>query len=152
MSDMDLRDLRAQTEQKKRFLRSYQRHVRRVQQITDEIAAFRDRQMRVSAKSGDGMPRSGGHSDLSGYVAKLDGMTRNLADEREQCMRAYQEVVRQIQRLGSRREMDVLFYRYIDGYDWNQVAERMDLSARTVLRVHGRALVHIQLPQKSKNH
>lgn len=142
-------DLRAQNEAKKEYLQSYQRHVRRVQQITDEIAELRERKMGASAKPGDGMPHSGGHSDLSGYAAKLDEMIAKLIDEREQCMRAYQQIARQIKHLRDRQEMDVLFYRYVGGMDWGRVAEKSGLSVRHTLRIHGRALIHFRLPKNT---
>ncbi len=142
-------DLRAQNEAKKEYLRNYQRHVRRVQQITDEIAELREKKMGASAKPGDGMPHSGGHSDLSGYAARLDEMIAKLIDEREQCMRTYQQIARQIKYLRDRQEMDVLFYRYVGGMDWGRVAERLGCTTRWVHKVHGRALIHFRLPKNT---
>ena len=140
-------NLRAQNEAKKEYLRSYQRHVRRVQQITDEIAELRERKMGASAKPGDGMPHSGGHSDLSGYAAKLDEMIAKLIDEREQCMRTYQQIARQIKCLRDRQEVDVLFYRYVGGYDWGKVAEKLGCKKRWVFELHGKALRHFKIPE-----
>ena len=46
------------------------------------------------------------------------------------------------------RLSEVLELYYIDGFTWDQVAERMGLDKRWVFRLHGRALMMINVPKE----
>ena len=101
-----------------------------------------------SMKPDDGMPHgSGGQGDLSGYAGDLDEMIQELIKERYLRIKTYQQIARQIKRLKSENEKDVLFYRYIKGIDWWEIAEKMDYSQRHITRLHGKALAHFELPK-----
>lgn len=64
-------------------------------------------------------------------------MVSELIKERYVRMVEYQEIVRQIKRW-SENEKDVLFYRYIRGMDWWEIAEKMKFSERQIYRFNGR--------------
>ena len=46
------------------------------------------------------------------------------------------------------RLREVLELYYIDGFTWEQVAQRMELDVRTVYRLHGRALLMVRVPER----
>ena len=141
-------EAKTENEKKKEYLRGYQVHVRRVKRITAEIEELRAIKMYPSVKDNDGMPHgSGGQGDLSGYAADLDEMIKNLIEERYLRIKTYQQIARRIKRLRSENEKDVLFYRYIKGMDWWEIAEKMKYSERQVHRLHGKALAHFELPK-----
>lgn len=136
-------------DKKKEYLRSYRQHVRRIHRINAEIAELREMKLHPSMKPDDGMPHgSGGQGDLSGYAAELDEMIRELIEERYLRIKIYQQIVRQIKRMKSENEKDVLFYRYIRGLDWWEIAEKMKYSERWIHKIHGKALVHFELPKE----
>ena len=136
-----------ENEKKKEYLRQYRIHVRRIHRINAEIAELRS--MKISpSMNNDGMPHGSSQGDLSGYAAKLDRMVSELIKERYVRMVEYREIVRQIKRLRSENEKDVLFYRYIRGMDWWEIAEKMKFSERQIYRFHGKALVNFRLPEK----
>ncbi len=138
----------SENDKKKEYLRSYRYHVRRIRRIDAEIAELREMKMHPSMKPDDGMPHgSGGQGDLSSYAAELDEMINELIEERRQRIRTYRQIVRQIKRMNSRNESDVLFYRYISGLGWWGIAEKMDYSQRHITRIHGNALAHFELPK-----
>ena len=134
-------------EQKKEYLRGYRGHVRRAEQITEQIARLRACKANPSAIVYDGMPKGCGGTDLSGYIARLDELERQLMEERTREICTYQDIVRRIKLLRSENELDVLFYRYIRGLDWWEIAERMELSRRQILRIHAEALEHLDYPE-----
>ncbi|HIZ75692.1 MAG TPA: hypothetical protein H9723_10725 [Candidatus Mediterraneibacter stercoravium] len=138
----------SENDRKKEYLRSYRYHVRRIHRINAEIAELREMKLHPSMKPDDGMPHcSGGRGDLSGYAAELDEMINELIEERRQRIRTYKQIVQQIKRMKSRNESDVLFYRYIKGLDWWEIAEKMGYSQRHITRIHGKALAHFELPK-----
>ena len=42
----------------------------------------------------------------------------------------------------------MLFYRYISGLAWWEIAEKMNYTERWVLKIHGKALAHFELPKE----
>lgn len=136
-----------ENERKKAYLRGYQVHVRRIRRIESELEELRTMRASMSVNN-DGMPHGSGQSDLSGYAAELDKLERDLVNERYQRVMAYQDIVRRIKALRSENELDVLFYRYIAGLEWWEIADRMHYSERWVLKLHGKALVHFEMPKE----
>ena len=80
--------------------------------------------------------------------ARIQGLIDELKKERGLRILTYQDIARRIKRLKSRNEDDVLFYRYIKGMEWYEIAETMSYSERQIHRIHGKALAHFQLPEK----
>lgn len=142
--------VKEENEKKKEYLKSYLKHVRRIHRINEEIREIRSMKVSMSVNN-DGMPCGSGQEDLSGFVAKLDSMERDLIHERYNRIKTYQDIAARIKRLSSENEKDVLFYRYIKGLDWWEIAEKMRYSERQVHRFHGKALAHIRLPEDMKD-
>ena len=138
--------IKTENEQKKEYLRGYWRHVRRINRIEAELAELRVMRASISVNY-DGMPRGSGQADLSGYAAELDRLENALISERYSRIKTYQDIARRIKALKSENEKDVLFYRYIAGLDWWEVAEKMKYSERHVTRLHGKALAHLKIPK-----
>ena len=86
--------------------------------------------------------------DLSGYAAELDEMINELIEERYLRIKTYQQITKQIKQMKSENEKDVLFYRYIRGLDWWEIAEKMNYSERWIYKIHGEALAHFELPKE----
>ena len=131
---------------KKEYLRKYRTHVRRIHRINAEISELRSMKLSPSLNN-DGMPHGSSQSDLSGYAAELDSMVQELIDERYCRIKDYREIVGRIKKLKSENEKDVLFYRYIRGMDWWEIAEKMKFSERQIFRIHGKALANFQIPK-----
>lgn len=50
-----------------------------------------------------------------------------------------------IERMSDENEKDVLFYRYIKGMKWEEIAVKMMYTYRNVTKIHGRALKNFQI-------
>ncbi len=136
----------AENEQKRNYLYQYRTHVRRINRIEAELDEIRAMKMHPSVVN-DGMHHGCGQNDLSGYASSLDGLERELLHERYLRITSYMDISRRIKRLRSERERDVLFYRYIKGMDWWEIADRMGYCERHIHRYHGKALAHLELPK-----
>ena len=142
--------VQTENDRKKEYLWQYQESVRRVARIESELEEIRTMKISISV-SNDGMPSGSGQSDLSSYAAELDRLERDLISERYNRIRLYKDIAGRIKRLKSRNENDVLFYRYIKGLDWWEIAEKMNYSERQIYRYHGRGLAHFELPEEMKD-
>lgn len=145
MENTEKKDM-TENDMKKEYLRRYRTHVRRIHRINAEISELRSMKLSPSLNN-DGMPHGSSQSDLSGYAAELDSMVQELIDERYCRIKDYQEIVGRIKKLKSENEKDVLFYRYIRGMDWWEIAEKMKFSERQIFRIHGKALANFKIPK-----
>lgn len=136
--------IQEENEQKKEYLKSYRRAIKREQDILDEIQRLRLDKMFPSVVN-DGMPHGSSHSDLSDYAAILDEQIELLKEERLEKVRCYQKIERQIRQMENEDEQEVLRLRYILGMKWEEVAVKMDYSWRQIHRIHSAALLNLKI-------
>ena len=133
-----------ENEQKKEYLKSYRRAIKREQDILDEIQRLRLDKMFPSVVN-DGMPHGSSHSDLSDYAAILDEQIDLLKEERLEKVRCYQKIERQISQMENEDEQEVLRLRYILGMKWEEVAVKMGYSWKQTHRIHSSALKNFKM-------
>ena len=125
--------MKTENEQKKEYLRSYKDHVRRVNRISEEIKELREMMMSTKAINYDGMPHgSGGQGDLSGEVARIQGLIDELKRERGLRIMTYQDIARRIKKLKVDGK-EVVFER-AEGDLWNTTVP-LDLDGMYVVEV-----------------
>lgn len=118
--------------------------------ILDEIWALRERKMSASFSMGDGMPKgSGGTGDLSEYAARLDELERLLSDKALRWMEAREYIEMDIARVPNPIERAVLRRRYILDEPWQKIADGIGYTFRQTTRIHGAALVHLEITRMS---
>ena len=138
-----------ENEEKKRYLNGYRDCTRRERQLQEQIDELRSQQMFPSVNH-DGMPQGNTHSDLSGYVARLDALISQLEQEQAMAVRQYKEIHDRIHQMQDGAEKEVLIRRYLMGRTWEQIAVEMDYTYRHVTRLHGAALRSFCLPEEEK--
>ena len=136
--------IQEENEQKKEYLKSYRRAIKREQDILDEIQRLRLDKMFPSVVN-DGMPHGSRHSDLSDYAAILDEQIDLLKEERLEKVRCYQKIERQISQMENEDEQEVLRLRYILGMKWEEVAVKMGYSWKQIHRIHSSALKNFKM-------
>lgn len=137
-------NVKFENDRKKSYLRGYRMHGRRIKRIELEIDEIRNLKMYPSVNN-DGMPHGSGQGDLSGYAAELHEKEEKLYQEGVEQVKAYKDISWRIQQLENEDERDVLFYRYIKGMGWWEIAESMQFSERQVFRIHGKALANLKI-------
>ena len=95
----------------------------------------------------DGMPQGNAHSDLSGYIAKLDALILQLEAEKETAIRKYNEIYNQVQLMQDETEKEVLERRYLLGDSWWRIAVKMNYAESNIYKIHGAALLHFQMTE-----
>ena len=96
-----------ENEEKKEYLKSYQRSVKREQDILDEIQRLRMDKMFPSIVN-DGMPHGSSQTDLSDYITILDEMIEDLKQERLKRAKRQQEIEHWIRQMKDEDEQRVL--------------------------------------------
>lgn len=133
-------------EKKKEYLRSYQKAVRREQEILEEIQQLRMDKMFPSVVN-DGMPKGSKQSDLSEYIAKADELIQKLKNERFKKIKLMDDILYSISVLEDDDEKSVLRLRYIKGVRWEDICVAIDYSWKQTHRIHSRALKNLQIPK-----
>ena len=131
----------------KEFLRRARRVDRRVDEATERVDRLRAKLEAGRLSSITGMPR-GGAQDWTATADKLIELEKRVNARIRELVRVKHLAMDAIDRVDEARLREVLELYYIDGFSWEQVAQRMDLDKRWVFRLHGRALQRIEVPEE----
>ena len=134
----------SEIDDKKKYLKSYERAVRQMERSAEKIKEMRLGQIIPSADN-DGMPHAHNPTDMSGYAALLDDEERRYQEARYECVRLCKEITDKIEQLESEDEKDVLTYRYIRRMKWENIAVKMNYSWKWIHKLHTRALENLKM-------
>ena len=108
-----------------------------------EIDYWRDLSSSVSGTRFDGMPHSPNRPTEAPFVRcleKIDEIQRSVEEKITYLVRLKEEINTAIDKLENRDEQLVLRYRYLDDCTWEEISRMLNVSLRTVHRIHGSAL------------
>lgn len=134
----------SEIEEKKEYLRSYEKAVRQMERSAEKIEEMRLGQI-IPAADNDGMPHAHNSTDLSGYAALLDEAEKRYLKDRYQRLKICKEITDRIAQMDNEDEKDVLTYRYIRLMKWESIAVRMNYSWKWVHKLHARALDNFKI-------
>ena len=140
-------EIEKENQRKKEYLKGYIYSIRKAQRLKEQIEELRSQQMFPSVNH-DGMPQGNAHSDLSGYMARLDALISQLEHEQALAVQQYREIHDRIHQMQEGAEKEVLIRRYLMGRTWEQIAVEMNYTYRHVTRLHGAALQSFSLPER----
>lgn len=140
---MDYREM-SENEQKKEYLRGYERAVRQMQRHEEQIRELRLNFL-PSGMNMDGMPHAHNNNDLSSYAALLDQEEQAYIKARSQRIQKCKEITDKIERMVNEDEKDVLMYRYIRLMKWEDIAVKMNYSWQHIHRIHASALKNFEI-------
>lgn len=141
-------NVKNENNRKKEYLRGYRVNRRRISRIDDEVRELRELAESTKATDYSGMPHgSGNQKDLSDELARIDSLEKKLEMEKSECIESYISIENQIKTVKNEDENDVLFYRYVKGLRWWEIAEKMEYTERWIHKLHGKALEHLKIPK-----
>ena len=114
-----------------------------------EIDYWRDLLSSVSGTRFDGMPHSPNRPTEAPFVRcleKIDEIQRSVEEKITYLVRLKEEINTAIDKLENRDEQLVLRYRYLDDCTWEEISRMLNVSLRTVHRIHGSALQNFSVP------
>jgi hypothetical protein len=134
----------------KEFLRRARGADRRIDEALERVERLRAKLEAGRMSSITGMPRGGG-ADWTLTADKLIELERAVNGRiREMCALKCM-AMEAIDRVEDARLREVLELYYIDGFTWEQVAERMGYEARQIYRLHGMALLRVEVPKEAEH-
>ena len=134
--------MKQENEEKKEYLRSYGKSVRKIRTITEEIDTLRNSKMFPSVVIDD-MPHARACNDLSGYAAKVDELIEKLITERYRRISRYKDILES-------DEKQILRLRYLHEMKWDEIQDSglINYERANIFRLHGRALAHFKIKKK----
>ena len=79
-------------------------------------------------------------------IEKIDAIQRDVEEKVAQLIALREQINSRIDRLENHEEQLVLRYRYMDNFTWEEIERMMNVSERTVFRIHGNALAKFSVP------
>lgn len=131
----------------KEFLRRARAVDRRVDEAQERVERLRARLEAGRMSSVTGMPR-GGSSDWTQTADRLIELEQAVNERTRELVRWKLAAIDAIRAVEEPRLAEVLELYYIDGFTWDQVAQRMGLDLRWVYRLHGKALMMVRVPDE----
>lgn len=131
----------------KEFLRRARSIDRRVDESVERAERLRARLEAGRMSSITGMPRGGG-ADWTVTADRLIELEQVVNRRTRELVRWKLLAIDAIRAVEDPRLAELLELYYIDGYNWEQVAERMGITERWALILHGRALLQVTVPKE----
>lgn len=130
-------------EEKKDYLRQFQRLNREIEQKQFSLQKLIDSRDRITTILTD-MPR-GGESDRMCICDDIIDMQEDLKEKLTEAMRIRTDIQNKIDVIEDIDERIILNYRYIDNLKFEDIADRMSFSTRSVFYLHDKALKNINI-------
>lgn len=130
----------------KEFLRRARDVDRRVDEAQERVDRLRAKLEAGRLSRVTGMPRGGG-ADWTETADRLIELERVVNARTREWVRWKLDAIDAIRSVGEPRLAEVLELYYIDGFTWEQVAQRMGITERWALILHGRALMQVKVPK-----
>lgn len=114
-----------------------------------EIDYWRDLSGNLSGVKYDDMPKNPNRATEAPFVKcleKIDEIQHDVEKKVALLIGLRDELSIRINLLADHDEQLVLRYRYIDNCTWEEIAGIINVSVRTVHRIHGSALQHFSVP------
>lgn len=114
-----------------------------------EIDYWKDLSSSVSGMRFDGMPHSPNRPTEAPFVRcieKIDEIQHDVEKKVALFVEVRDEINTAIDKLVNREEQVVLRYRYLDSFSSTEISHMLNVSERTVYRIHGSALQNLSVP------
>ena len=79
-------------------------------------------------------------------LEKIDEIQHSVEEKVAYLICLKEEINKAIDKLDNRDEQLLLRYRYLDNCTWEEIASMLNVSIRSVHRIHGMALQHFSVP------
>lgn len=133
----------------KEYLRQAYRLDQRISSDLEEAASLREMAASVSSPQLVERVQTSRQHDASFVrsIEKIMELEDKINKELDLLMELKKEIRSVITIVEDTDERMVLKYRYVHNYTWEQIGNELHADARTVRRWHGKALLHVVLPE-----
>ena len=133
----------------KEYLRQAYRLDQKINSDLEEVAALREMASSVSSPQLSERVQTSrkGDAPFVRCLEKIIELEDKINKEIDLLVELKKEIRMVITTVEDTDERMVLKYRYVHNYTWEQICNELHADARTVRRWHGKALLHVVLPE-----
>lgn len=131
-------------EEKKEYLRGFQRLNREIEQKQFSLSKLIDSRDRITTILSD-MPKGNNSKDRTLISDEIIDLQKDLQDKLKRAMISRMEIKNKIEEIEEIDERIVLIYRYIENLKFEDIADRMSFSIRSIFDLHSKALKNIKI-------
>lgn len=132
---------------KKEFLQRYLANEKEIARLEEELESWESRAERVNACL-DSIRGTSGDDRIQYAVDMLCELRAALYDRLIDSTEIRLDIEKCLAQIDDSRLKLIMEYHYIDNLVWEQVAEKMELEYRWLMRLHNRALDSITIPDR----
>lgn len=133
------------SEQKIEWLKNYRALDAKIESLTEDLQVWNARATKITATISQEPKASSSGDQIQRCVDKICELREEISQEVDKLRQRRQQIEAAIRTLEDERYRDLLWYRYIEGMTWDEIAVKMYYSRMQVCRLHGRALNKIKL-------
>lgn len=127
----------------KAWLQRYKHLQTEIRDIELRLTQLRLQYGAPSAINYSDMPKAHNPRDLSDFYVRLEQFEDLLIEKHTAAIGVTVQIYQAIDKLDDAEERRVLRRKYLDNARWQDIAEEIPCSERTVFYIHGRALAHL---------
>lgn len=120
-----------------------------IESDVEELEHLRDLVGRITAPSFGERVQTTGSSDppFVKYLGEVIEMEQKIHSELCELVSLKKQISGSLERVENREERLLLTYRYLNNYSWQEICDRLNVSMRTVHRIHAAALQNFSVPE-----
>lgn len=132
----------------KEWLQSAPKLDRRIDRKIEQLERLKSLAERVTTTISD-MPRGTSPDPHRSETVRLNiiEMESDINADIDRLVDLKRAICREINGLDRQEYQDVIEMRYLNGYDWDKIAQEMHYTKRWTLKLHGQALLKIRTPK-----
>lgn len=132
-------------EQKIEWLKSYRALDGKIESMTEQLQVWNARATKITATISQEPKAAGSGDQLQRCIDQICELQTEIAQEMDKLRKRKQQIETAIHGLNEKSYQDILWYRYIQGMTFDEIAIRMNYSWRQVCRKHKNAVEKLKM-------
>lgn len=132
-------------EQKIEWLKSYRALDGKIESMTEQLQVWNARATQITATISQEPKAAGSGDQLQRCIDQICELQTEIAQEMDKLRKRKQEIETAIHGLNEKSYQDILWYRYIQGMTFEEIAIKMNYSWRQVCRKHKNAVEKLKM-------
>lgn len=132
-------------EQKMEWLKSYRALDGKIESMTEQLQVWNARATKITATISQEPKAAGSGDQLQRCIDQICELQTEIAKEMDMLRKRKQQIETAIHGLNEKSYQDILWYRYIQGMTFEEIAIKMNYSWRQVCRKHKNAVEKLKM-------
>lgn len=132
-------------EQKIEWLKSYRALDGKIESMTEQLQVWNARATKITATISQEPKAAGSGDQLQRCIDQICELQTEIAQEMDKLRKRKQQIETAIFALNEKSYQDILWYRYIQGMTFEEIAIKMNYSWRQVCRKHKNAVEKLKM-------